>query len=579
MILRSLPFLVVTLIVFAAMGTAGAQVSPGCQIVGTDGDDVLVGTNGDDIICGLGGNDILQGGAGNDLLLGGAGEDSLFGGSGSDVLRGGAGIDLLVGGSDSDFLRGGNGDDELAGGRGDDILWGGNGADFLRGADGSDVLRGGAGADLIRGGAGSDRLRGGSGGDVCIDSSRRTSALTCEIGNGGDGDSVILNRALWEWFGDDEFVYSMSILVSCVPHDECDERGGFAEVVHVRDGLATSPFDGPAFSAEELFVLASSAISDARTVEFDRAFGLPRLIRMADGTGIALSEVVGRDRLRADLESAQRAWREAALTEYSYTVSTECFCPLTVPIRVRVDGTDVTGVPLEDHAEWTGGVKRIEEHLSDIEAVLDGHAIQVDASFDSEIGVPVRYSVDQNRMIADEERVVSISDFTIPQIVEQPSAEDDPAREIDTVVVDRVDDEHTADDVLPVLEIVAVNGIEVSAAIADDLASLLDAATADGFVLSGGGFRDPQRQIDLRRANCGTTDFAIFEMPPEQCSPPTARPGASQHELGLAIDFTSGGRLITSRTDPAFLWLEGQASTFGFVNLPTEPWHWSTTGN
>ena len=35
---------------------------------------------------------------------------------------------------------------------------------------------------------------------------------------------------------------------------------------------------------------------------------------------------------------------------------------------------------------------------------------------------------------------------------------------------------------------------------------------------------------------------------------------------------------ITSRSSSAFQWLAANASRFGFYNLPSEPWHWSTTG-
>jgi len=50
------------------------------------------------------------------------------------------------------------------------------------------------------------------------------------------------------------------------------------------------------------------------------------------------------------------------------------------------------------------------------------------------------------------------------------------------------------------------------------------------------------------------------------------------HERGLAIDFTNNGRLISSRSDPAYVWLSANAGTYGLHNLPSEPWHWSTTG-
>jgi hypothetical protein len=126
--------------------------------------------------------------------------------------------------------------------------------------------------------------------------------------------------------------------------------------------------------------------------------------------------------------------------------------------------------------------------------------------------------------------------------------------------------------------LVTVGGITVNAAIADRLRGLLEAAKADGFWFGGYGYRDISTQIALRRQNCGTTDYAIYQMPPDQCSPPTARPGMSMHEQGLAVDFSVNGRFLTSRSDPAFLWLAANAKRWGFSNLPSEPWHWSTTG-
>jgi LAS superfamily LD-carboxypeptidase LdcB len=123
-----------------------------------------------------------------------------------------------------------------------------------------------------------------------------------------------------------------------------------------------------------------------------------------------------------------------------------------------------------------------------------------------------------------------------------------------------------------------VRGIVVNAKIAEQLDGMLAAAEADGFVLGGGGYRDPAEQIALRRQHCGPSDYEIYDMPSSECTPPTARPGRSMHERGLAVDLTSGGEPITSRDDPAFRWLDANAGRWGFKNLPSEPWHWSTTG-
>lgn len=121
-----------------------------------------------------------------------------------------------------------------------------------------------------------------------------------------------------------------------------------------------------------------------------------------------------------------------------------------------------------------------------------------------------------------------------------------------------------------------VGGITVHAALAPRLAQLLEAAAADGIILGGWGWRSTQRQIELRSIN-GCPD--IYSAPPSTCRVPTAIPGRSMHEQGLAVDFTDNGAAITSRSNPAYRWLAGNAASYGLHNLPSEPWHWSVNGN
>jgi LAS superfamily LD-carboxypeptidase LdcB len=127
-------------------------------------------------------------------------------------------------------------------------------------------------------------------------------------------------------------------------------------------------------------------------------------------------------------------------------------------------------------------------------------------------------------------------------------------------------------------EMVNVQGIWIHASISDKLDALLDDAHGDGVNLGGSGYRDSSSQIALRRAHCGSSDYDIWQKPAFQCHPPTARPGSSNHERGLAVDFTSGGSVLT-RSSAAFRWLQSNAGKYGFKNLPSEPWHWSVDGN
>ena len=129
------------------------------------------------------------------------------------------------------------------------------------------------------------------------------------------------------------------------------------------------------------------------------------------------------------------------------------------------------------------------------------------------------------------------------------------------------------------VDVVTVQGITVARSIGDKVNALLNKARADGVPLSGWGYRDSDQQVALRKAHCGSSDYDIYEKPANQCHPPTARPGASMHERGLAIDFTYQGSIITSHSNPAWQWLNKNAKTYGLYNLASEPWHWSTNGN
>jgi hypothetical protein len=121
-----------------------------CDIVGTDGADVLTGTRKRDIICGAGGNDTIDGRGGNDGISGGAG---------ADVLRGSGGNDVLYGDVGDDRIYGGSGNDGIDPGEGRDRAFGGQGADFFQLFDqASDWVDGGRGRDEVEGRDRIDRI-------------------------------------------------------------------------------------------------------------------------------------------------------------------------------------------------------------------------------------------------------------------------------------------------------------------------------------------------------------------------------------------------------------------------------------
>jgi hypothetical protein len=124
-----------------------------------------------------------------------------------------------------------------------------------------------------------------------------------------------------------------------------------------------------------------------------------------------------------------------------------------------------------------------------------------------------------------------------------------------------------------------VQGITVNAFVAVNLDTMLTQSKAPpcnsgnvhpaavcglGKVLTGGAFRTMSAQQDLWEASNHGTKW------------PVARPGYSNHQMGLAIDFD--GIAIQDHQNPKFIWLKDHANPLGFFNLPSESWHWSVDG-
>ncbi len=114
-------------------------------------------------------------------------------------------------------------------------------------------------------------------------------------------------------------------------------------------------------------------------------------------------------------------------------------------------------------------------------------------------------------------------------------------------------------------------GITVNVSIAANLNQMITDARAAGISLTGGGFRSYDGQVQAR-INNGCPD--IYNSPSSACSPPTAKPGTSNHGNGEAIDFSN-----TPSGSAKFNWLKANAARYGLFNLPSESWHWSVNGN
>lgn len=111
----------------------------------------------------------------------------------------------------------------------------------------------------------------------------------------------------------------------------------------------------------------------------------------------------------------------------------------------------------------------------------------------------------------------------------------------------------------------------VNVRIAANYKALIDSAKKDGIGLSSSSsFRTMAKQRELWNGRGGV---------------PVARPGYSNHQMGLAIDFAYKGQTICWTLPSArchgnagFDWLKKNAGKFDLKNLSSESWHWSVNG-
>lgn len=132
-----------------------------------------------------------------------------------------------------------------------------------------------------------------------------------------------------------------------------------------------------------------------------------------------------------------------------------------------------------------------------------------------------------------------------------------------------VNKQHPIDPAYVPADLVTVGEAQVRAAVEPDLRAMLDAATADGVtILTSSGYRSYQDQAAARRSVEARRGFAHAERY-------SARPGFSEHQTGLAVDFDSGSdpgcnlQTCFARTTEG-LWLAEHAWEFGFVVRYTE---------
>lgn len=104
-------------------------------------------------------------------------------------------------------------------------------------------------------------------------------------------------------------------------------------------------------------------------------------------------------------------------------------------------------------------------------------------------------------------------------------------------------------------------GHRLAAPAAAAFAELAAAARADGVSFSvNDSYRSYEQQVEMVRRKGLYSEGGL-----------AARPGTSQHGLGMAVDLELNGK--------AQAWMRANGARFGFVeDVPREPWHWTFKG-
>ena len=134
------------------------------------------------------------------------------------------------------------------------------------------------------------------------------------------------------------------------------------------------------------------------------------------------------------------------------------------------------------------------------------------------------------------------------------------------------------------------NGERVDERIYPDLQAMFDAARADGLELFvAAGYRTAEEQQALLDEK--TEDLMAEGLTRRQAEKEArkwvARPGYSEHQLGLAVDINADTEIVSS--DEVYDWLEENAYRYGFIDrypadktavtgIADEPWHYRYVG-
>ncbi len=114
------------------------------------------------------------------------------------------------------------------------------------------------------------------------------------------------------------------------------------------------------------------------------------------------------DQPEAQLATARARWDDTGPDDYRMTLTELCFCPETVWIETVVGGVVTSHEPGSDESFYDPGPRSMVDLFDEVQDIIDaGYAI-LELEFDPDTGALVRYWVDIEESMADEEHGVVV---------------------------------------------------------------------------------------------------------------------------------------------------------------------------
>jgi hypothetical protein len=123
---------------------------------------------------------------------------------------------------------------------------------------------------------------------------------------------------------------------------------------------------------------------------------------------VAVTDPLVDDDAQAQLDSAVARWNGQGPTSYTMITQQLCFCPPQEWSDTVVDGEVTEHVALTDDAFFDPGPATMSSLFADVQEVIDAGYAALDLAFDPETGALIRYFVDIDERMADEESGIEV---------------------------------------------------------------------------------------------------------------------------------------------------------------------------